>query len=292
MIKNSNYKQHLNTLFNATNGHNTRIFLLLFFPFFGLIGCSSTPNYAPVKPTLKSQHHIYKYYIVKKGDTLYSIGQRSGHGYKTLSLWNNITPPYRLSEGQRVNLYQPQKQPTQPKQEKKEKKQEKKKIHKNLQKKKLIPSKNRPPSQKAVKVERGSSQKKTTSLKQKKNLLKLQWKWPINGKIINSFSKTGGKRIDISGKTGQQVRSAASGKVVYSGSGLKGYDNLLIIKHNSIYLSAYANNRRLLVKEGQQVKGGQIIAEIGQRRNKQPSLHFEIRKHGNSVNPLHYLPKK
>ena len=136
-----------------------------------------------------------------------------------------------------------------------------------------------------------TSQKKSTISTNKKKMLKLFWQWPIKRNIVKTFSQTGKKGIDIAGKVGQKVRSAANGKVVYSGSALKGYGNLLIIKHNYLYLSAYANNRRLLVKEGQLVKRGQVIAEVGFVTGKKASLHFEIRKNGHPVNPVNYLPK-
>ncbi|NOQ14473.1 MAG: peptidoglycan DD-metalloendopeptidase family protein, partial [Methyloprofundus sp.] len=103
---------------------------------------------------------------------------------------------------------------------------------------------------------------------------------------------TGNKGIDIAGSIGQKIKAARSGVVVYSGSGLVGYGKLLIIKHNYLYLSAYAHNRRLLVKEGQKVKKGQYVAEMGVGVNAKPSLHFEIRKNGKPVNPLNYLSKR
>jgi lipoprotein NlpD len=133
--------------------------------------------------------------------------------------------------------------------------------------------------------------KKTVLISNNKKLLKLYWQWPIKGKVLKRFSRATSKGIDIAGRFGQKVKTAAIGKVVYSGSGLIGYGNLLIIKHNATYLSAYANNSRLLVKEGEAVIKGQVIAEIGLVGGKQDSLHFEIRKNGKPVNPLHYLPK-
>ena len=122
-------------------------------------------------------------------------------------------------------------------------------------------------------------------------MLRLHWSWPIKGQILRGFYATGNKGIDIAGSIGQTIKAARSGIVVYSGSGLSGYGKLLIIKHNYLYLSAYAHNRRLLVKEGQKVNKGQSIAEMGVGVNAKPSLHFEIRKNGKPVNPLNYLPK-
>lgn len=125
-----------------------------------------------------------------------------------------------------------------------------------------------------------------------KNMLMLNFQWPLKGKIKKNFSQTGSKGIDIIGSRGQTVRASEAGKVVYSGQGLIGFGNLLIIKHNSDYLSAYANNSSLMVKEGQKVKKGQDIAKLGTAASKKPVLHFEIRKNGKSVNPLSLLPSK
>jgi len=234
----------------------------------------------PLKSSVKIKPTSFnggKYHVVTRGDTLYSIGFTSGVGYQNLAIWNSITPPYGLKVGQKIKLFTSKQ--TQKKEIRKQEKIEK-------------PIKNRNSSQKIAVVERSSSQKRVTVSSDKKKLLKFNCRWPIKGKILNDFSQTGRKGIDIKGTVGQKVKSVAVGKVVYSGSGLKGYGNLLIIKHNYLYLSAYANNRHLLVKEGELVKKGQVIAEIGGVVGKTASLHFEIRKNGSPVNPLEYLPKK
>lgn len=120
----------------------------------------------------------------------------------------------------------------------------------------------------------------------------VKWRWPVKGKLIKRFNKrrTDSKGIDIANRAGTAVNAAAPGKVVYSGDGLTHYGNLIIIKHSQSYLSAYAHNRKLLVKEGQIVKVGQIIAELGSTGTEKPKLHFEIRKRGKPVDPLRYLP--
>jgi lipoprotein NlpD len=119
----------------------------------------------------------------------------------------------------------------------------------------------------------------------------LEWIWPTNGKVIGTFSDTGsGKGIDIAGSQGQPVLAAAPGKVIYSGSDLRGYGKLVIIKHNKTYLSVYAHNNQILVKEGQQVSRGQKIAEMGNSDTDKVKLHFEIRQQGKSVDPAKYLP--
>ena len=120
---------------------------------------------------------------------------------------------------------------------------------------------------------------------------KLGWMWPATGKLITGFSDTANlKGIDIAGKEGQPIVASAAGKVVYAGTGLRGYGKLVIIKHNATFLSAYAHNREILVKEGQQVAKGQKIAEMGNTDSDQVKLHFEIRRQGKPVDPLKFLP--
>jgi lipoprotein NlpD len=119
----------------------------------------------------------------------------------------------------------------------------------------------------------------------------LDWAWPAKGKIVSGFSETANlKGIDIAGTAGEAVRASAPGRVVYAGNGLRGYGKLIIIKHNATYLSAYAHNREILVKEGQQVTRGQKIAEMGSTDADQVKLHFEIRRHGKPMDPAKFLP--
>jgi len=195
-----------------------------------------------------------KYYTVQSGDTLYAVGYRTGYGYKKVAAWNSIKPPYKLSVGKKLRLFSTYKKKTRWK----------------------------------------KSTKKTKPKKkwQSTKLNKLHWQWPVKGKLLRSFYATDQKGIDIAGKVGRKIKAAESGVVVYSGSSLVGYGRLLIIKHNYLYLSAYGQNRRLLVKEGQKVKRGQVIAEMGVGVNAKPLLHFEIRRNGDPLNPIKYLPKK
>jgi lipoprotein NlpD len=120
----------------------------------------------------------------------------------------------------------------------------------------------------------------------------LRWQWPLSGRVVHGFRAGDRTRqgVRIAGRAGQPVAAAEGGTVVYSGSGLKGYGNLIIVKHNSRYLSAYGYNRRLLASEGDRVKRGQQLAEAGQSADGQPLLHFEIRRDGVAVDPLVYLP--
>lgn len=117
----------------------------------------------------------------------------------------------------------------------------------------------------------------------------IDWAWPTKGKIVTGFNETSNKGIDIAGTTGQAVNAAAAGKVIYSGSDLRGYGKLVIIKHNAAYLSVYAHNSQILVKEGQQLTRGQKIAEMGNTDSNSVKLHFEIRRQGKSVDPSKYL---
>ena len=120
---------------------------------------------------------------------------------------------------------------------------------------------------------------------------KLDWAWPTSGKVIAGFSEGSNlKGIDIAGKAGQPVLASAAGRVVYAGAGLRGYGKLVIVKHNNTYLSAYAHNREILVKEGQQVSKGQKIGEMGDTDADQVKLHFEIRRLGKPIDPAKFLP--
>ncbi|MDT8407538.1 MAG: peptidoglycan DD-metalloendopeptidase family protein [Methylococcales bacterium] len=199
-----------------------------------------------------------RFYTVQPGDTLYAIGFRSGHGYRVLAQWNGIAPPYTIKIGQRLRLFPPPDKP----------------------KKQL----------KAPLARQSSKTKKQENSVVKDNKLKLYWKWPIQGKVVSDFVASGRKGIDIAGRAGQAVAAAEAGKVVYAGSGLRGYGNLVIVKHNETFLSAYANNQALLVQEGQRVNKGQAIAEVGKNALGQPRLHFQIRQSGKPVNPLNFLP--
>jgi lipoprotein NlpD len=120
------------------------------------------------------------------------------------------------------------------------------------------------------------------------------WRWPADGQVVGTYAAGDQTRqgIDIAGKAGDSVRAAADGSVVYSGNGLIGYGELIIIKHSPSFLSAYGHNRKRLVKEGDRVKAGQVIAEMGSSSASRDSLHFEIRRNGKPANPVDYLPRR
>ncbi|MGR9100307.1 MAG: peptidoglycan DD-metalloendopeptidase family protein [Gammaproteobacteria bacterium] len=200
--------------------------------------------------------------------------------------WNEIAPPYTINVGQVIKLFKPENTPAV------------QSVRNPPQRRKTGDSVKFQNSAQPADSDNPNAKKRTASQKKlsiisdnKKKVLKLYWQWPLKGKLLKTFTQTGRKGIDIFAEEGASVRSSSSGKVVYSGQGLIGYGNLLIIKHNEQFLSAYGNNRKLLVSEGQFVEGGQVIAEVGVGSDKKPSLHFEIRKYGKPVNPLLYLPK-
>ena len=118
------------------------------------------------------------------------------------------------------------------------------------------------------------------------------WQWPAKGKVVDGFNETRNKGIDIGGSEGEAVLAAGDGEIVYSGSGLRMYGNLVIIKHNDDFISAYAHNKQILVKQGQSVKRGQRIADLGKTDDGQARLHFEIRYRGKPVDPIKYLPPR
>ncbi|GMR04085.1 MAG: peptidoglycan DD-metalloendopeptidase family protein [Gammaproteobacteria bacterium] len=206
------------------------------------------------------------YRIVAKGDTLYNIARETGIGYRDLAAWNNIPPPYVIRSGQKLRLSRPDRYSRTSRY---------KTTRKNTTRRAKRPSAKRAPAKPAATRAVGP------------------WAWPTKGKILASFNANGpNKGIDIGGRKGQAIRAAARGTVVYQGSGLRGYGKLIIIKHNADFLSAYAHSNRIYVKEGNMVKRGQKIAEMGSSGTDRVKLHFEIRRRGIPVNPLKYLPRK
>ena len=193
-------------------------------------------------------NYDHGYHTVFKGETLYSISFKHGYDYKQIAAWNNIRSPYTIYPGQRLRLTPP---PVTSRTYAKKSKSQTTKTKKSASKAK---------STKTTSVKQSTPKKSTSSAKKTvSRQIKHEWGWPTKGKIISNYSpNTGGnKGIDIAGKVGQGVFAASSGKVVYSGNGLTGYGNLIIVKHSEVYLSAYAHNRKLLVKEvGSVTRGG------------------------------------
>lgn len=274
-----------------------------------LNGCAPvSPNYAPVSTNYPdTPKDETSYYQVRKGDTLYAISLIYDLDFRQLAQWNRIAPPYRIEINQKIRLSDPNS--TSPPLRDHIDTDLQTKSKPNIisatatnrigsQKKTAIPLNNKakPPHKthllNPLTVKNGSSpQKKPIISIDNGTMLKLNFQWPIKGKVLKPFSQADNKGIDIAGEMGQDVSAAEAGKVVYSGQGLIGYGNLLIIKHNDLYLSAYANNSRLLVAEGYSVEKGELIAKVGQAGSNLTSLHFEIRKNGKPVNPLNLLPE-
>jgi lipoprotein NlpD len=151
--------------------------------------------------------------------------------------------------------------------------------------------KNAPAVDKNLLISKNNKEKTSIISTDNKKVLKLNFQLPIKGKISKNFAQTDNKGIDITGRAGQAVKASEAGKAVYCGQGLAGFGNLVIIKHNETYLSAYANNSKLYVKEGQRVEKGQTIGQVGLAGLKKAALHFEIRKNGIPINPLTLMPK-
>ncbi len=214
---------------------------------------------------------IPSHHKVLSGDTLYSISWNFNLDYKEVSRWNNIRAPYVIYPGQSIRLTAP---PV-----------------KKAVVKKTVPGNTKPVEKKPVKKQAEVAKKVSKKDESVKYARNINWQWPTKGKLIKSNSPISKKGLDIAGKKGQLIKASGAGVVVYSGSGLLGYGRLIIIKHNETYLSAYAHNSVLMVKEGDSVSGGQKIAKMGQDSNGQALLHFEIRKNGNPVAPAKYLPK-
>lgn len=271
-----------------------------------LTGCSSRIAPAPVT-TLELRENFYQErnrgsltgsnYTVQRGDTLYSIAFRAGKDVRQLASINGITNPYTIYPGQRLKLSGSVAKTSSKTKQATAKTTPTKNTNKNSSSQVKSNSSVKPAKPVASKNQTGYVQstekkpEKTANPTLNRDLV--QWQWPVKGKIISGFSSQqhGNKGIDISGREGARVNAAASGQVVYAGNALRGYGNLIIIKHNDDYLSAYAHNRKLLVKEKQMVTAGQQIAELGSTDATDPRLHFEIRFRGSSVNPLKYLPK-
>ena len=224
------------------------------------------------------------YHIVNKGDTLYSIAWRYNFDYKAVASWNKIKSPYTIYPGQFIRLKPVLKKKAAPL---------KPELVTNKTPDKALPKKRPDTAPEPVKKKTAVTVNKPEP-KVKPALPKgpVKWSWPAKGKLVKSNSPTSKKGIDISGAPGQAIKAAAGGEVVYSGSGLLGYGKLIIIKHNETYLSAYAYNSELLVKEGDRVTAGQHISKMGQDHTGRTVLHFEIRQNGKPVSPSKYLPKK
>jgi len=240
-------------------------------------------------------------YVVQKGDTLYSIAFNYGFDYHELADLNHIEDPTLISIGQEIHLFPGRSSSSSMVEVKpietllKEQPKVVKYAYSEAamtQIEKVQEQKYSPPmvASSANKLDTKPDAKAATE-GDEADESGLRWTLPAQGKLIGEFSETANRKgIDIAGTIGQPVYASEGGKVVYSGSGLRGYGKLIIIKHNKTYLSAYAHNDKVLVKEGESVTRGQKIAAMGKTDTDQVKLHFEVRRFGKPVDPAKYLP--
>ncbi len=240
-----------------------------------LAACSTTVVRTPGAPSStrpSSQAKPGATVRVQRGDTLYGIAFRNGVDVKDLAAWNGIAPPYTIYPGQSLKLY---------------------------------PAGGSRPAATTTTPTRPSTGTSTRPTPPPAPVTRpvatpapansgFAWRWPADGHLIGRFVNGDATKqgVDIAGSNGQAVRAAADGVVVYSGAGLVGYGELIIVKHSEQWLSAYGHNRKRLVNEGQSVKAGQQIAEMGSSGASREMLHFEIRHNGKPVDPLQYLPAR
>lgn len=255
----------------------------------GLAACSGN-RVAPVADRTVTPQPNRDERVVVAGDTLYSIAWEAGHDYKEVARWNRIGPPYLLQPGQTIRLSAPSARdrsaevaaaPTPPTV----------KTAKPKSSAKPRAPKSKPATTAVVPRVPTAPAKPTTAKPTMAARAPTSdvgpWVWPSAGKVMNASNKG----IDIVGERAQAVRAAAPGRVVYAGSGLRGYGQLIILKHSEDFLSAYAHNDKIYVKEGDVIKRGQQIAEMGSSGAERVKLHFEIRRGGVPVDPLQFLPK-
>jgi lipoprotein NlpD len=232
------------------------------------------------------------YYRVKPGDTLYRIALENGQNYRDIATWNNLTNPNQIEVDQLLRVAPPganvaaatpgvSAAPL---------------GGTGVQTRPLAGGAPATPPAAAPGAASGTQPYGTAPAiasippQPAASNGNINFAWPARGAVLNSFDDAKNKGVNIGGAQGEPVKAAADGRVVYAGNGLRGYGNLIIIKHDATYLTAYAHNRTLLVKEGDAVTKGQTIAEMGSTDSDKVMLHFEVRKQGKPVDPMKYLP--
>jgi lipoprotein NlpD len=259
------------------------------------VASASAPE-AESKPPLPGAENAGKpgYYTVKPGDTLIRIGLENGQSWRDVVRWNNLDNPNRIEVGQVLRIIPPGITPP---------------TDTGVVTKPVVtasaPTGTALPAAAGGAV--GSAPNATATAPSAMASAPvaaasaasapsgdegIAWIWPTNGALINGFDDAKNKGLDLAGKAGDPVYAAADGRVVYAGAGLRGYGNLIILKHNNTYLTAYAHNQTLLIKEDQPVRKGQKIAEMGNSDADRVKLHFEIRRQGKPVDPARYLPAR
>ena len=274
-----------------------------------LAGCSSTPmNRAPVEdrgvmvstaplvatpvrpPPVFENAGKPGYYTVKPGDTLIRIGLENGQSHKDITRWNALDNPNKIEVGQVLRVVPPVASVA-----------ESVAVTKPVSTGTVtttpiaaapLPAKAASAPASAASAPAKVAPAPVVAAAPANGDEELGWIWPGKGNVIAEFDEVKNKGVDLAGSAGDAVLAAADGKVVYAGAGLRGYGNLIILKHNNTYLTAYAHNQSLLVKEDQSVKKGQKIAEMGNSDADRVKLHFEVRRQGKPVDPLKYLPAK
>jgi len=278
------------------------------------------------KPAAPPAEQRAENYTVKRGDTLYSIALDNGLDYRELAAWNNITDPAAIRVGLVLRMRPPgpavtaQPQAGAPGQPEAGVQVQPASVPGSVEARSLgaDPRGGTEPPRAGGDLKTGPKAMKLPYSEENLAMLLRQsppkpetapeslppqpgaedgqdtvaWMWPATGRVLAGFSEPTNKGVDILGKVGDPVFASASGRVIFSGAGLRGYGKLVIIKHNQTYLSAYAHNSNVLVKEGQNVVRGQKIAEIGNTDSSQAKLHFEIRRLGKPVDPLKFLPDR
>ena len=221
------------------------------------------------------------FYTVKPGDTMIRIGLDSGQNWRDITRWNTIENPNQIEVGQVLRITPPPGVPgvvTRP-------------VTTPAPVSTALPAQGVSVAKPTANATPPVSTEQPVSA-QSAGEDDLAWLWPAQGAQLAGFDEVKNKGIDIAGHAGEPVIASADGRVVYSGAGLRGYGNLIILKHNNTYLTAYAHNQTLLVKEDQSVRKGQKIAEMGSSDTDRVKLHFEIRRQGKPVDPLKYLPAR
>jgi lipoprotein NlpD len=269
---------------------------------------SQHPVTPPAAPAEEAKADARGSYTVRKGDTLLRIALDFGQNYRDLVAWNNLADPDDIKVGQVLRVTPSERsggassgvagtnpitmpgadKPAAPPRKTAPRGDKKPYSEGNL----ADAQKDDAPAVNPKAVERPSGALAAGSTVTASDDEKLSWMWPSNGRIIATFDEGKSKGIDIAGKLGQQVMAAGPGKVMYAGSGIRGYGNLVVVKHSNSLLSAYAHNRAILVKEGESVAKGQAIAEMGDSDADTVKLHFEIRQQGKPVDPSKFLPSR
>jgi lipoprotein NlpD len=216
------------------------------------------------------------FYTVKPGETLIRVGLETGQNWKDIQRWNNIDNPNQIEVGQVLRVIPP-----------------------NAVMESQTGVVTRPVTSSSVAANPVVTAPSTGALKPAATASagssadeQVSWLWPVNGPVLAAFDEVKNKGLDLGGAAGEPVLAAADGRVVYAGAGLRGYGNLIILKHNNTYLTAYAHNKALLVKEDQSVRKGQKIAEMGNSDADRVKLHFEVRRQGKPVDPAKLLPAR